>query len=299
MQKKRNYKFKPYDELTFTDSFMFYATMQNEEICKGVIERLLGIKVRKFNYINGEQTFNPVYDSKSVRLDVYAEDSKRVFDIEVQTYNENEIGKRLRYYQSIIDIDHLNRGSMYDELKESIIIFICTEDLIGENMPRYTFSNLCHENTKIKLDDKTLKVIYNLKGDRSKLNPKERELLDFMATGKSDSDFTKKIEKKIAETKCNQTWRKKYMTLEMYARHMAEEYFEENKDEILAEAREEGLAQGIEQGLSQGLEQGRSQGVHDTKFEVARNFLAMNLSIEQIAKGTGLSIEEIEALQKN
>ena len=108
MQKKRNYKFKPYDELTFTDSFMFYATMQNEEICKGVIERLLGIKVRKFNYINGEQTFNPAYDAKSVRLDVYAEDSKRVFDIEVQTYNENEVGKRLRYYQSIIDIIFVN-----------------------------------------------------------------------------------------------------------------------------------------------------------------------------------------------
>ena len=44
---ERKYTFKPYDELTFTDSFMFYLAMQDEEICKGVIERLLGIKIKK------------------------------------------------------------------------------------------------------------------------------------------------------------------------------------------------------------------------------------------------------------
>ena len=35
---------KSIKDLTFTDDFMFGEIMKNEEICKGVIERLLHIK---------------------------------------------------------------------------------------------------------------------------------------------------------------------------------------------------------------------------------------------------------------
>jgi predicted transposase/invertase (TIGR01784 family) len=43
-----------------------------------------------------------------------------------------------------------------------------------------------------------------------------------------------------------------------------------------------------------GLAEGEAKG----KFEVARNFLKMGLSVEQIAQGTGLSIEELSALSQ-
>ena len=42
--------------------------------------------------------------------------------------------------------------------------------------------------------------------------------------------------------------------------------------------------------------EGRIQGSYDTKIETAKKLLAMNLSIEQIAQATGLSIEEIAKL---
>ena len=57
-------------------------------------------------------------------------------------------------------------------------------------------------------------------------------------------------------------------------------------------AREEGIAIGEERGISIGL----SQGAQQAKLETARKFLAMGLSIEQVADGTGLSVEEIEKL---
>ncbi len=82
-EEKREYTFKPYEELTFTDGFMFYLAMQDEEICKGVIERLLGIKIKKIEYLNTEQTFKTSYESKSIRLDVYTEGDGRIFDVEV------------------------------------------------------------------------------------------------------------------------------------------------------------------------------------------------------------------------
>ena len=58
------------------------------------------------------------------------------------------------------------------------------------------------------------------------------------------------------------------------------------------EAFDDGIAIGEERGISIGL----SQGAQQAKLETARKFLAMGLSIEQVADGTGLSVEEIEKL---
>ena len=49
---------------------------------------------------------------------------------------------------------------------------------------------------------------------------------------------------------------------------------------------------GEERGISIGL----SQGAHQKAVETAKKFLAMGLSVEQVADGTGLSPEEIEKL---
>ena len=47
---KRTYSFKPFEELEFSDDFMFKKIMHNPEICAGVIERLLKIKVARIEY---------------------------------------------------------------------------------------------------------------------------------------------------------------------------------------------------------------------------------------------------------
>lgn len=45
------------------------------------------------------------------------------------------------------------------------------------------------------------------------------------------------------------------------------------------------------------IEEGKAEGAYNTKIETARAFLAMGvLSKEQIAQGTGLSLEEVAAL---
>jgi hypothetical protein len=43
---------------------------------------------------------------------------------------------------------------------------------------------------------------------------------------------------------------------------------------------------------------GREEGKSESKFEVARNFLKMGLPAEQVARGTGLSIEEVNGLRQ-
>ena len=55
--------------------------------------------------------------------------------------------------------------------------------------------------------------------------------------------------------------------------------------------REEGIQQGIQQGMMQGEAKGKLEG----KLETAKNLLAMGLSIENIAKATGLTVQEVES----
>ena len=58
----------------------------------------------------------------------------------------------------------------------------------------------------------------------------------------------------------------------------------------------DGISQGISQGITQGISQGISQGEHQKAIETAKNLLAMGISIEQVAQGTGLPIDEIQRL---
>jgi len=51
----------------------------------------------------------------------------------------------------------------------------------------------------------------------------------------------------------------------------------------------------FERGL---LEEGIKKGREKEKIETAKNLLAMNLEVEQIAKATGLSIKNIENLKE-
>ena len=55
-----------------------------------------------------------------------------------------------------------------------------------------------------------------------------------------------------------------------------------------AEEREIGFAEGIEQGIS--------QGSYQKALETAKAFKQFGFDITKIAEGTGLSIEEVEAL---
>ena len=114
-----------------------------------------------------EKAIAPYYTSKGVRLDVYLKDSDKVIDIECQANLKPALGKRTRYYQSMIDIDSLMKGEEYEKLKESYILFICKNDPFKDEnekhfgLPCYTFKNICTEDDEVNLDDKTIKVIYN------------------------------------------------------------------------------------------------------------------------------------------
>ncbi|MBE6355143.1 MAG: hypothetical protein E7061_10540 [Treponema sp.] len=50
-------------------------------------------------------------------------------------------------------------------------------------------------------------------------------------------------------------------------------------------------------GHTAGLSEGRTEGARNARIEMARKFLSMNILPEQIARGTGLSVDEVLSLK--
>ena len=271
---------KPIEELTFTDDYMFGYVMRNEEICKGLLERLLQIKIERLEYPELQKSITPHYENKGVRLDVYVQDSTRVFDVEVQNILDDDLPTRTRYYQSMMDIDLLLKGKNYSELKESYVIFVCKDDFFGENLPCYSFSNLCHENLNLELGDKTHKVIFNASALLKEKDIERKSLLEYIKDKKSTSDFTKMIDLLVEKTKENQTFRGDYM-----AWGLAEQ-----------DAEKRGYNAGVADGISQGIAQGLSQGAEQKAIETAKNLLLENLPIDLVVRTTGLPLETVQKL---
>ena len=48
-----------------------------------------------------------------------------------------------------------------------------------------------------------------------------------------------------------------------------------------------------------GYNAGVAQGAEQAKIETARNFIKMGFSLEQVAQGTGLTIEQVKEIQNS
>ena len=60
--------------------------------------------------------------------------------------------------------------------------------------------------------------------------------------------------------------------------------------------REEGIEMGMEKGIEMGRVEGREEGIEMRNIMLARSFRDMGVSIDKIAKATGLTEEEIASL---
>ena len=274
------YTHKPVEELSFTDDFMFGTVMKNQFICKGVIERLLHIKVGKIEYPSLQKTITPFYESKGIRLDVYVSDPERVFDIEIQTSIPPFLPKRTRYYQSLMDVDNLLRGQSYADLKESYVIFICTQDPFGKDLPVYTFRSVCGEDDSIFLDDKSYKVFYNVGAYGKEDEPELSALLEYLCERRATSGFTQRIDALVEKAKRNEKFRSVYMSLNI------------REDDL----RMAGEKIGFERGIRKGRRDGIAAGSYQKARETAKLMAERKYPLSEILLMTGLSEAEIENL---
>jgi len=103
-----------WENLSLANNFIFQKVMLNEELCKKVLSEILELPIQKVEYPQYEKTIDIRYDSKSIRLDVYVQDNEEtIYNIEIQNINTDNIPKRGRYYQGLIDLDLIQKGCFY------------------------------------------------------------------------------------------------------------------------------------------------------------------------------------------
>ena len=267
---------------------MFGKVMQDREICAGVIERLLGIKVGKIKYPKLQKIIAPYYSTHGVRLDVYLENSTTVFDVEIQTTPVAALGKRMRYYQSMIDIDHLTQGNPYDVLKESYVLFLCKKVPYKEKRSVYKFERT---SEGISAGDNSHWIVYNLEQSKEESDASLRAFMEYVGSGNSTENdaLVERIAHTVEKLKRNELFRDEYRAMNLH------DY--DKLSQGRAQGRKEGIALGRQEGIAQGLQKGMAQGRQEGILMTARGLIEIGLSLEQITKVTGLSLEQVTALK--
>ena len=95
------------------------------------------------------------------------------------------------------------------------MIFICTFDPFGKQLPIYTFSNRCHESDGLELGDETQKVFLNPYCNRDGLSQDLAAFMDYLLGHLSDDSYVQDLEGAVNDARQHNEWRRKYMTLEM------------------------------------------------------------------------------------
>ena len=241
--------------LNLSDNYLFAKVMEDTRLCQRVLEEILQIPIRKVKLVHTEKALRNLPDSKGIRMDVYVEDKAgSIYNVEMQTGQNDDLPKRARYYQGTIDLDQLPAGSAYAKLKKTFVIFICTFPLFDKERHIYTFVNICEENTTLRLGDETVKIFLSTCG---KMNDISRDLQEFLkylehstedVADRSGSPLVQAVHHRVQAVKDTERYRVEYMDLYMYEK------------EIERKATERGLAKGLQQGLQQGLAEGRAEG---------------------------------------
>lgn len=293
-------KMKPFDELSFSDNYMFTTILEDQRnlnIAKGIVELALGQKVKDIRIAGVEKHVQARYGGKITRFDVLLEGEDSYIDVEMQVRKLLNFPLRSRMYHSQMDAKYVKAGD-YQNMKKSIVIFICLEDYFGMRLPRYTFASMCVECSELILEDKRFTIFLNPDSDTE--DSQLYFFLMFLKKKIAKDAFTKTIEKAVATVKKDESARLDYMNLDEYLDMLVDEEKAKSLKEGIeagkAQGLQEGKAQGLQEGKAQGLQEGKAQGLQQSKIEIAKKMLSKGMPLDLIVEMTGLSEEEIKKL---
>ena len=278
-------KYKQNERIPFTDDLMFSLVVRDENICRQLLERILPDE--KFGEIRIENADDDLYvetqksikfplGAHGVRLDAFIKSGNVWAEIELQTYTGDHIAKRSRYYQANMDLDFLNEGHKYRELPRSYVIFICTYDYIGADLPVYYFEKFDRQNC-LQFGDEAYSIILNTACSPEKVPQPLKALFEYIndPTKGSGDALVDDIDRQVSRFNTDE-WRRRHMTLQ--------------------ELMDRNYEQGLEKGLEKGRAEGESFGKEQMRFEMARSMKEDGEDAERIAKYTGLPIDKIKKL---
>ena len=212
---RKDKRIAKWNKLTLRNNFMFRLVMEKQELCKKLIECILGIRIKSISYMEHEKSFEANLKSKGVRLDLFVIDEDGVaYDIEMQMDNSYRefLGRRTRYYVSTMDNNALKKGERYSQLRKSYVIFICTFDPFDRGLAKYTFNAICNEDHSLVLDDGVTRVFINTEGDRHRVSKELANLISYISTGEVTDDYTRDLDEEVQALRNDDGRERDYMT---------------------------------------------------------------------------------------
>jgi predicted transposase/invertase (TIGR01784 family) len=131
----------------------------------------------------------------------------------MQASNKYNLPKRIRYYQSILDVSILKPGEDYKNLNKTFVIFICNYDPFRADQLIYTFENVCKEVPGLRLKDEAYKMILNTKGKHGFISERLKEFMIYLDENRVTGAFSKELDDAVNAVKANEERRLEYMML--------------------------------------------------------------------------------------
>ena len=140
------------------DTFMSKCLEHAPECIELILQIILGKRDLK---VVKSQTEYPIksLQGRGVRFDVFARDSEgKEYDIEIQRADKGAEPKRARYNSSLMDANALKSGEDFGGLRDTYVIFITENDVMGDGQEVYVYDRTERKSGK-RLGDGT-HIIY-------------------------------------------------------------------------------------------------------------------------------------------
>ena len=200
---------------------------------------------------------------RDIWLDIDANDaSGKEYNIEIQRANKGADRKRARFHSSILDAHLLNPGDDFSDLPETYVIFITEKDVLKRKKPIYRVERRIIDTDEPFNDG--AHIIYVNGEDKNSSTALGKLMHDFFCTNPNDMYYDALAEK---------------------ARYFKEdEKGVETMCDVLEEMRIE-VAKVVQEETTRQL-----------KTESVLRWLEKGLSIEDIAYGENMSVEQVESI---
>ncbi len=240
------------------------------------------------------------------KYDLFAEDVEKRIIVEIQQVKEDDFFDRFLYYHLISMVEQVGGFKEYAFDRTVYTIVVLTSTPRDDSV---SFSCAVSDMNPIDEHGRTVDVyphrlVFLCPRQANEKTPARiKKWLDFIEDsldGEMDANnYQDNVWQKIIGAIHNQTIDPEVLSeiKDEAAWEKAKKRFaKEAREDALKEGLEQGIEKGIEQGLERGLEQGLEQGEHQKAVTVAKKLFKLDMTLEQIAQVSGLSVEALQRL---
>ena len=246
------------EQFNLIDDDFFAVVMENKKACEKLLQILLQKDDLRVIEVTPQRSIRNIF-TRSVILDVLAEDSEhKLYNIEVQTADNDDFPRRMRYNQASIDKNFFPKNKKYKTMTDVYLILISSFDVFRLGKMSYEVVKVIKGTDHI-VDDGVHELYFNSEVQEN--NSEISDLMQYFINSDSKNNQFGELSEEVNKIKT-------------------------------APKGVSGMCEAIETLVSEQ----NAIAEKKSRIENAKTMLIDNMPYEAVAKYSGLSIEEVKAL---